>query len=543
MTGRASARGVPESLARAAVVIAVLTVAARVTGLARVLVFARTVGQNCLGDTYQTVNTVPNIVFEVVAGGALASLVVPLLAGGVERRDRRAVAQTSSALLGWALLLLVPLAALVALLAHPIAGALLAAKPGCGDSAVAVGTSMLRVFAPQIPLYGVGIVLTGVLQAHRRFAGPSLAPLLSSMTVIGAYVAFGLLAGPGTDVGSVTGGEQLLLSLGTTAGVVVLTLCLLVPARWAAGVRLRATLRFPDAVRSRAVRLAGAGGLTLLAQQVTVLVALRLGNGAGVPAGLYTAYTYAQTIFLLPWAVLAVPVATSVFPQLAARFDAGDVAGYDRTLAGALRVVLLLALLGAAALVALASPLARLVVQHAPGTTTVGPLAAGIVGFAPGLVGYALLALLTRALYARGSARRAALATVSGWLAAVVAEVLLAVLLPAGSRVLALALGNTVGMTVLGLLLVVATLRAAGRPALTGAVRSTAVGLLAAVAGAGAALGVQFVWTGGGVPAALGQGVVQAVVLLLVFGMVVALLAGGDVRLLRTRLPGARRRS
>ena len=57
---------------------------------------------------------------------------------------------------------------------------------------------MLRVFAMQLPLYGVGVVLTGVLHAHRRFTWPVLAPLLSSLTVIGAYAAFAAVEGPGT---------------------------------------------------------------------------------------------------------------------------------------------------------------------------------------------------------------------------------------------------------------------------------------------------------------------------------------------------------
>jgi len=92
-------------LARAALTIAVITVAARVVGFLRILVFARTVGPSCLGDTYYTANTVPNILFDLVAGGALASIVVPVLAGPVDRGDRAAADRTSSALLTWSVLL------------------------------------------------------------------------------------------------------------------------------------------------------------------------------------------------------------------------------------------------------------------------------------------------------------------------------------------------------------------------------------------------------------------------------------------------------
>jgi putative peptidoglycan lipid II flippase len=176
MTSRDLARGV----AGAAALIAVLTLLARLAGFGRTLVFTNTVGAGSTGDVYLAANQVPNIVFEVVAGGALAALVVPMLAGGIAVGDREQVRRTASALLGWTLLVLTPLAILIAVLAEPIAGLLLG---GGTDEEVALAARFLLVFAPQVVLYGIGIVLTGVLQAHRRFAGPAIAPLLSSVVV------------------------------------------------------------------------------------------------------------------------------------------------------------------------------------------------------------------------------------------------------------------------------------------------------------------------------------------------------------------------
>ena len=100
--------------------------------------------------------------FEVVAGGALAALVVPMLAGGIATGDRDQVRRTASALLGWTLLLLTPLAVAIAVFAEPIARLLL----GGGDQAeVELAARFLLVFAPQVVLYGIGIVL------DRRAAG------------------------------------------------------------------------------------------------------------------------------------------------------------------------------------------------------------------------------------------------------------------------------------------------------------------------------------------------------------------------------------
>src|SRR5262249_23113883 len=106
----------------AAALIIVLTVISRIAGFARTFVFLHTVGREDLANIYNAANTIPNIVFELVAGGALASLVVPLLAGHVAAGDRDRVNAVSSALLTWVLVLLVPIALLVGLLAGPVAG-------------------------------------------------------------------------------------------------------------------------------------------------------------------------------------------------------------------------------------------------------------------------------------------------------------------------------------------------------------------------------------------------------------------------------------
>ncbi|OLB73268.1 MAG: hypothetical protein AUI14_26840 [Actinobacteria bacterium 13_2_20CM_2_71_6] len=427
---RAPVRPRGARIAQAAALIAVLTVVARLAGFARTLVFGQTVGFTGLGDAYNTANSIPNIIFEIVAGGALAALVVPLLAGDLDRDDKAAVGATASALLTWVLVLLVPLAALVALLAHPIS-ALLA--PGRPPEALAAGARMLRIFAPQLPLYGIGIVLTGVLQAHRRFAWPVLAPLLSSLAVIGAYVAYGAVAPGRPELEQVSRSGELVLSVGTTLGVVVLSLCLVIPVR---RLRLpwRPTLRFPPG-QWRAIReLAWVGVVTVAAQQIALALTIALLNWR-TGRGALVEFTQAQTVYLLPWAVLAVPVATSAYPALASASAAGDLDRFRAILAGATRGVLLLSALGAAALAALAWPAAWVYAHVAGKPAQVPGLAATIVAFAPGLLGYGLFALHSRALYAHRQNRAAAQATLLGWGAVAALSVGLALTLPATVRV------------------------------------------------------------------------------------------------------------
>src|SRR4051795_7728301 len=493
--GRSDAGGLgnrrAQGIARAALLVAGITVLARTVGFVRVLVFARTVGPSCLGDTYFTANAIPNILFDVVAGGALASLAVPLLAGAADRDDAAAAERTASALLSWTLLVLAPLMLLVAVFAGPLVGLLLGnGHPGCSaDLEHSVGARMLVVFAPQVVLYGVGIVLTGVLQAHRRFVGPALAPLLSSIVVIAAYAVFAAVSTRReTNLSTLTTAHELVLSVGTTLGVVALTLPLFLPLR-GTGRRLRPTLSFPPGVAQSARRLALAGAVALGAQDLATGAILRLANDRGAH-GAVVLYNLAWSVFVVPWAVLAVPVATAAFPSLSAHWSAGDGARYNALTARGSRAVLLATAGAAAVMVAVAVPASRVLVLGAPGNVAPVILARALVAFAPGLVGYGLVAHLSRAHYARGNTQTAAVATAAGWALVVAIDVALVAALPRTWTVTALGVGTTVGMTLTGAWLAVVLRRAAGPEALLGAGRTLLAGMAAGVvaAGGGAAL-------------------------------------------------------
>ena len=519
MSGRQLVKGV----AGAAALIAALTLLARLAGFGRTVVFTNTVGADTTGGTYLAANNVPNIVFEVVAGGALASLVVPMLAGGIATGDREQVRRTASALLGWTLVILTPLAILIALFAEPIARLLL----GDGDPAkVALAARFLLVFAPQVVLYGIGIVFTGVLQAHRRFAGPALAPLLSSFVVASAYLLFAGIGGE-PDAEDLSRPAELVLGVGTTLGVAALSLSLLAPMR-GLDLGLRPTLRFPVGAAPRVRRLAVAGVLTLAGQQLVAAVAIRLAND-GAPVHAQVVYTAGLTLFLVPWAALAVPLATSAYPGLAERAEQRDEPGFARALAPVAVLVVTASALAAAMLVAIAGPMAR-VFLAAGSDAAVASLRDTTMAFAPGLVGYGLVAVLTRALYARGLWKAPTVCVVGGWLLAVVADVVLAAVLPPADRALALGIGHTLGVTVAGAALLVVSVRAAGAPALRGLPWTGGAALLAGVLGSGAgwwvsrALGADPV-PGDGVLAAVGVGALagaSALVVGLAVMMVVA---------------------
>lgn len=479
-------------IAQAATLIAGLTLLARLVGFLRTLVFARTVGPTCLGSTYQTANSVPNILYEVVAGGALATLVIPLIAGHISKREDEQVRRIASALLTWAILILVPLSILVVVFSTQIMQFLLGDTP-C-DGALESGARMLRVFAPQLVLYGISIVYAGVLQAYGRFAGPAMAPLLSSLFVIGAYLLFAAVTPDDVDLDTVTLNQELILSVGTTIGVLVLTLSNIVPSFWTP-FRYRPRLSMPAGLVVLARDLALWGAVALTAQQLSVVATLRLGND-GAPEGTVVIYNLAYAVFLLPWAVLAVPIATSAFPTLSAQWDRGDRAAFRITSASALRTVFVLAFLAAAMMAAAAWPTAAVVIEGANGPPATDVLARTLTLLAPGLIGLSLMALLQRTLNAAHRPRAAALAISAGYAVMIVLAVILSRALPASVRAETLAAATSVGVLIGAALLLVALRRLVGRDSLAGIPRTVVVA-------AGAAL--LSTWIGRMVSDAMGQ--------------------------------------
>jgi putative peptidoglycan lipid II flippase len=578
-------------IGRAAALIGSITVVARVVGFGRQLVFAHTVGSHCLGTAYATANQVPNIIYDIVLGGALTSAIVPVLAGAAARRSAyRPVAkglaadappggasagpglggngarpasaarpvtdaarpgtdaarpgtdaahpeadaeadQIASALLTWAVVLLVPASLIIALAARPLASLLLAGVPHCSQAAaVDVSSRMLTIFAPQILLYGLAVVLYGILQAHRRFTAPALAPIVSSIVVIGAYLAFVPLAdGNRGGLIGLPRPAELVLSVGTTAGVAALMLTALGPAL-RLRLRLRPTLRFPDGVARRVRALAAVGVAAFIAQDAALVAVIVLANGHQ-GGGAVVLYNYGWQMFFVPYAVLAVPIAISAFPLL----SAADGEEFDRTAASATRAAMLVSWLGVALLAGAAWPAARLFVTH---PQQVHQLALTFVAFAPGLVGFGLAAALSRVLFASGRNRLAAVSLIGGWLVVIAVDVAVVPLVATRWVVPVLGLGNTIGLTYTGIALLASVRASRGTAALRGSARAAGAGLAGALAGGAAgALVAARLDVSGFVPNA-------AVTLLAcacaatAFGAAALVLDGGDLRALAARTAG-----
>lgn len=453
------------------------TLASRLLGFLRWVVQAATVGSGAMAGAYSSANQIPNVFYEVVVGGALAGTVVPLLAGAIAHGQREKVRETASGLLGLTLAVLVPLALLMALFAEPLAQLLVTGDTRMGADKAAITywggshqlvVAFLRMFALQIPLYGLGVVLTGVLQAYNRFTWPALAPIFSSLVVMLTYGIYGLLIDAGHYAQAV-----LVLGWGTTAGVAALSLPLLWPVH-RLGLGLRARLRLPAGTFTQLRSLAGAGIAALIAQQISVLTVVAVARRYG-SAGTIAIYQYTQAIYVLPYAVLAVPLATVVYPQLAARLASKHVSRETKDLiANSTALVTLAACVGAGALM-LGAPVAQQVFGL---ITTVDYMGAALVAFAPGLVGYALIYQLTRVLYVLDAARSAALATCLGWLVVAGASWMFSANAKGAAVLVYLGAASSAGMSLAGVALALVLARRVGARALVPSLKIVALYLV-----------------------------------------------------------------
>ena len=411
--------------------------AARVT----VLVATLGVGESRLADVYNVANTTPNIIYELVLGGILSSIFVPVFVEVRTTRGQRqawhvARATMTIAIAGLGLLAAVTMVAapwIIRLYVH-------SGTPAERAQAIEVGGQLLAMFMPQIVFYGVGAVMTGLLNAHRRFGVPMFAPILNNLVVIAVGLTFHALVGQQVpQLGEVTTGQKLLLGLGTTAGVAAMTL-----VQWPFLRRLGFRFHFVWNWRDRAIRKMA----TLSAFTVGYVITNQLGYllvpilAYGVQGG-YTAYSTAFIFFQLPHGVFAVSVMTALLPPLSEQAVARDWDAFRATLRRGIRLTAAVLLPAALGYLALAGPIVRLLLEHGVVTEeSTSLLIPVLMVFVLGLVPFSTFQLVLRAFYALQDTRTTFLVNLVAVGVNAVTNLLLFNLLPERWKIPGLALGH-----------------------------------------------------------------------------------------------------
>jgi putative peptidoglycan lipid II flippase len=432
------------------------TTLSRLTGFLRLSAMTAALGVtvSSLGTIYTIANLTPNIVYELILGGILTSVFVPVFVDRLETRGMDDAREVADILITLVLGLLILVAAIAALFAEQIIRLYLVAsdRPGL-QAEVELGAFFLRWFMPQIVFYGVGAVAIGLLQAHRRFAPPMFAPILNNLIAMGTFVAYAIVRGDrDPQVAGITFAEKTILAGGTTLGVVVMTAALW-PSLRSLGYRIR--LRFGwrhEAVR-RLVRLAGWVALYVGVNQLAYVVVIVLNNRFDAGPQIYTT---AYTVFQLPHAIIAVSIFTALLPGMSERWATGDPTGVRAFASRGLRDTAVIVLPAALGLIALARPIVQLLFEHgaARPVDTIA-IARTLQGFAAGLLFFSVFQLLTRTFYSMQDTRTPALVNAGAALVNVSAALLYIGPLDLGLRGMALAHATSyvVGATLLFLLL------------------------------------------------------------------------------------------
>ncbi len=513
------------SLLRSTRTMAVGTVASRATGFLRTAVVAAVLGVGSVADAFNLANTAPNIVYELLLGGVLSSVVVPLLVRAA-RSDGDEGEGYTQRLLSLTVLALGGASLLLVALAPVLVAAYASAETDQATRDLA--TVFARFFLPQVLFYGAGAVMGAYLNTRGRFGPPMWAPVLNNVVVIVTGLVFLLLPGPSAlEPGTVTDLQTTVLGVGVTLGIVAQT-AVLVPALRAAGFRFRPRLDL------RGVGLRRAGGLAkwvflyVVANQLAYLVVVRLATGAGATtAGRgYSSYVYAFVLWQLPHAVVAVSVITALLPRMSRAAADGRPEELTASLSQGLRLVLAVLVPAATAYVVLGRSIATLVFPLGQVQVEEARFIGVLLGvFALGLVPFSVYQLQLRAFYAMQDTRTPTLVNVGVNATLVVVDLVLYAVLPPDLRVVGLAAGQASSFGV-GLVVVSRVLRRRTGAGLSPEVVRTGVRCLVAVL-PGALLALAL---GNRVAAGLGTGPLGAAVTLAVGG---AVLLGGYLLLVR----------
>jgi len=463
-----------------------LTATSRVTGFLRIWATAYALGATGLMSAYSIANNIPNMIFELVAGGIIAALFIPsFMEVRVSDGDEGAW-RFASHIFNLTVLALGVIAVIGTIWPEPfIWTQTFRVSGGASAKVVQAAEVFFRFFAIQVVLYGAGSVMSGLLNSQRKYFWPTIAPVFNNLFAIATMLAFVALK---DDLRLAT----IVLAIGTTLSVVVM-FAVQVPALLKSG----GTYTFGIGLHDPAVRHMLRLAVPTVIYVLTNLVAVSFRNASAMavsPKGV-SILAYAWVFYQLPYGILAVALATAVFTELSEAAGKKDWLDYKTTFARGLRITGVLMLPTSALLVALAMPLISLYRVGAFKDSDVPLVASALRCWAIGLVFYAGTMYVLRAFYSLKDTRTPMRVN----LVTTVVQIGLYLLLSTG-------IGSWPGLGVNGMpiadvvffaltfcVLTVLLRKRIGGFDVSGIVRTYALMLLASIAGAAVAWGVSSV--------------------------------------------------
>jgi putative peptidoglycan lipid II flippase len=407
------------SILASSAVMASGTVVSRISGYARNVLLAAAIGNALHADLFNIGNTIPNMLYILLAGGVFNAVLVPQLVRA-QKNDADGGAAYTNRIVTLAVIFLGAVTILLVIAAPLVMRLYL--NSSYNDPALAAQRDSAIAFAryclPQVFFYGMFVLLGQVLNARGRFGPMMWAPIANNVIAILVLVLYLFWFGPIPDsqgCAAFTHPQELLLGLGSTIGIVAQTLILL-PYLRAAGVRFRPRYDFRHSGLGHTLRLGVWTVLFVVVNQAAYTVVVRLASGGTADAGCldvhhhaqtvastatgYTVYSAAALFVMVPHAIVTVSLATAILPRLSAKAAARDFAGLAGTLASTLRTALALAIPFAMALPLLSYDSAKVLFGYAATSQTFDNYVASMILLGPGVVFFTVHYLMLRGFYA-----------------------------------------------------------------------------------------------------------------------------------------------
>jgi len=375
-------------IARAAGTVMLAFVLSNLVGLVRQILVSRAFGTDTSLDAFYAAATLPDLLFNLMAGGALASAFIPTFTGFLSKENRDGAWQLASSVMnlsGLALALFSGLAGLFApqLVEH----VLFVLKPDLDPALKTLTTNLLRIILIAPTIFGVSGLCMAILNTHQKFLLPALAPVFNWIGwIVGIIFLVPQIGIYGLAWGYVLGA--------------LLHLAIQIPSLLKlAGQRYFPTLGWDDPAVREVARLMAPRLIGVMAVQVNFvingIIALSLGEGS------FAAITVARMVMTMPLFIIAQSIATAALPTFAMQISRGEISGMRSSLASTLRGIFLLSIPSTVGLILLRQPLVTILFQRGAFDAHSTELVSwALMWYTTGLVGHSVVEILSRAFYA-----------------------------------------------------------------------------------------------------------------------------------------------
>lgn len=387
------------SFGKATVIMAVATIVSRVTGYMRILVFAAAFGatstvvfrgvQARVNDSFNLANVMPNMIYELILGGVLSSLFIPIFVEYLTKESEEEAWKVASIVTNIALIITAVVTVLGIVFAYWLVK--LQALTVSAEELV-LPVFFFKFFIVQIIFYALCAIFFGLLNSYRHFTAPAVAPIFNNVVVILTLLFWYIpMASKNIEL-ALTG-----LAIGTTLGVVSMAL-VQVPALIKLGIRYRPIVDWKHPAVRKIVMLAGPVIGYVIAHQVGYTFGV---NNLAYPLkGGVTAYQYSWYFFTLPYGVFAVSIITALFPVLSEKISRGDITGFKQQFSLGVRTTSFVILPMAVYLFVMSEPIIGFFLQYKKFSQADVDLTAPVLSFfAIGLLSFSIYMLLQKTYY------------------------------------------------------------------------------------------------------------------------------------------------